>query len=263
MVKVWGWESLILTRSRLSRHEKADFDACRAGLFGWHGHPQGVLDFQGQAIAHLRRAGQGPETLQTLSVALYNQAGYLAQVERFDQAVAAMEEVVAIDERLGLPDLESDRARLEQMRRRREGLPPAPPDPSREEFRQALQAQLEDLPPEAREKAQQFLQQLDQMSPSEWAAFKQASARQALDEQAEQIAAAARQAQQQNSIPGLLPQLEQAAAHLAQNETAGSPHSQLAQFIRAVIALLKNEALPPVPPAYAEKFAALQRDWQN
>ena len=196
-----------------------------------------AVDCQAQAIAYLREEEDTPENLQSLSVALYNYGTYLAQAERLDEAVAALEEVVAIDERLGLPDLDSDRAALERMVRRRDGLPPAEDAPSPEESQEAMQAQLEALPEAERERA-----------------------RQSIVQQAEQIADAARHVHRQDEVSDLLPKLEEAAAHFAQDEEPGSPYDQLAQFTRAVVALLKGESPPPVPDTYAEMFAALKRD---
>jgi hypothetical protein len=86
--------------------------------------------------------------------------------------------------------------------------------------------------------------------------------RQGLEQQAEAIATAARRAHRSRDAATLIPQLEEAAAHYAQDEAPGSPYHHLAQFTRAVITLLQEDdrPLPPVPDAYAEMFAALQRD---
>ncbi len=56
------------------------------------------------------------EALVTLSVLLYNLAGCYQKAGRYDDAVTALEEVVALDERTGHPDLGSDREALEQAR---------------------------------------------------------------------------------------------------------------------------------------------------
>lgn len=75
------------------------------------------------AVAALREAGDDRETLVQLSMTLYNLAMCYARLARFTEAVQALEEVVALDERTGHPDLASDRAVLEQMRQRAAGLP--------------------------------------------------------------------------------------------------------------------------------------------
>ncbi len=56
-----------------------------------------------------------------LSVALYNLAMQLSKADDHAAAVPLLEQVVALDERTGHPDLESDRAALEAMRRRAAG----------------------------------------------------------------------------------------------------------------------------------------------
>lgn len=53
----------------------------------------------------------------TLSVLLYNLAGFYGGAGRQEDAVQALEEVVVLDERTGHPDLESDRQALEAARR--------------------------------------------------------------------------------------------------------------------------------------------------
>jgi hypothetical protein len=44
----------------------------------------------------------------------------------------------------------------------------------------------------------------------------------------------------------------------AKAEGAGEPGAELAQFIRAVIAILTEEPVPPVPAAYAGRLATIQ-----
>jgi hypothetical protein len=68
-------------------------------------------------VAALRQAGDDRDTLVQLSIALYNLAGAHAGQGNYAAAVPLLEEVVALDERTGHPDLESDRATLEQVRR--------------------------------------------------------------------------------------------------------------------------------------------------
>jgi len=64
-----------------------------------------------------REAGEEREVLVRLSVLLFNLAGFYGRVERHEDAVRSLEEVVALDERTGHPDLESDRQALENARR--------------------------------------------------------------------------------------------------------------------------------------------------
>ena len=76
-----------------------------------------AIEAQERAVAHLRSsATEDRDTLVRLSVILYNLAGYYSQAGRWDDAVAAFEEVVALDERTGHEDLASDREALERAR---------------------------------------------------------------------------------------------------------------------------------------------------
>ena len=54
--------------------------------------------------------------------------------------------------------------------------------------------------------------------------------------------------------------LEQAAGQAAQGEAPGSPWLEVAAFCRALVALLKGEPIPPVPPRYAAHFSAVQSE---
>jgi hypothetical protein len=61
-------------------------------------------------------AGSADE-LVTLSVQMFNLADYYTGSERFEEAIRLLEEVVAFDEKLGLPDAESDKQLLAQVRK--------------------------------------------------------------------------------------------------------------------------------------------------
>jgi tetratricopeptide (TPR) repeat protein len=84
------------------------------------GRAEEAVALQARAVAELRRAvaqaGEPREGLVQLSVLLYNLATYHQGARRFDDAVAALEEVVALDERTDHPDLADDRAALDRAR---------------------------------------------------------------------------------------------------------------------------------------------------
>jgi len=228
-----------------------------ARLCDRQGYPAGAAAVQPYAIALLRQ-GRSPEEQQTLSVALYNHAGYLAQLGRLDEAAAAMAEVVALDERLGLADLEQDRAALARLKAQRAGGPPPAPAPagsSLPEWLAALADEAAGLPPEEQVQVRQFIEEAARLSPDEQAAL----ARRQLDDIAEQVAGAALAARQAGQVAELLPQLEAAAAQYAEGEAPGSAYADLAQFVRAVIALLQGTPVEPVAPDYVERLALLRR----
>jgi tetratricopeptide (TPR) repeat protein len=242
---------------------------------------------QEEAVALARQAGEGHDALVALSVQLYNLAGYYRQAGRFDDAVRALEEVVALDERTGHQDLESDRQALDEARRlaamppgereRSQGGPPdtmpipmeALPPALRHEL-QALAAQLERAGPEGRAALEGRIQAalargLEAMSPEERANLQAAAHAAARWDQIESLADQARDAAiaalRGEGEPGpLAQQLEEVAAQAADGEEPGSPWDELAGYLRAVAALLRGEPAPPVPAAYAAHLAAVQAE---
>ena len=194
---------------------------------------------QQEAVALARGAGSERDDLVRLSVLLFNLGGYYSEAGDYAAAVAALQEVVALDERTGYPDLESDRATLEQARQMAALSP---------EERAALAAA-----------AKQAAEQLAAMSEDERAGVMAAAQR----AQIEQLATQARDAtlaalRGETDRAGLAAQLEHVAGQAADGEAPGSPWLDVAGFIRAAAALLRGEPLPPVPAAYAGQFAALQ-----
>jgi tetratricopeptide (TPR) repeat protein len=194
---------------------------------------------QQEAVALARGAGSERDDLVRLSVLLFNLGGYYSEAGDYAAAVAALQEVVALDERTGHPDLESDRATLEQARQMAALSP---------EERAALAAA-----------AKQAAEQLAAMSEDERAGVMAAAQR----AQIEQLATQARDAtlaalRGETDRAGLAAQLEHVAGQAADGEAPGSPWLDVAGFIRAAAALLRGEPLPPVPAAYAGQFAALQ-----
>ncbi|HMQ56751.1 MAG TPA: hypothetical protein PKD98_32020, partial [Anaerolineae bacterium] len=245
--------------STLATVEVINFALSLARLFDRHHQPAQAVALQNEATARLRQ-DDSPQAQQTLSVALYNQAGYLAQLERLAEAVAAMEEVVAIDERLGLADLEADRAALAQYRRRLAGEPdPPPPAPEGDQLLADLRRQLAQAPPAEQPHLQAFIEQVEALSPAEQAAIAHDLARRQVEAQADQVIQAALAAHQAGQVVHLRPELEQVAAHFAAGESSGSAYANLAQFIRAVLALLDGQAPEPVAPEYVERLAEVQR----
>ena len=76
-----------------------------------------AVETQERVVAHMRVKAQSADDLVALSAQMFNLADYYTGVERFDDAIRLLEEVVALDERMSLPDAESDRQTLEQARR--------------------------------------------------------------------------------------------------------------------------------------------------
>ncbi|HUW10312.1 MAG TPA: tetratricopeptide repeat protein, partial [Anaerolineae bacterium] len=248
----------------------------RARAAGQAGDAAGAAAAQEEAVALARQAGEEREALVTLSVLLYNLAGYYQRAGRHDDAVAALEEVVALDERTGHSDLESDRETLERARqlarlspdeRARLEAASAGQDAALPHILSALDEQLARLPPDERAQLEARLRQLagewEGMSPEEQAQQLAAMLAGGQRQQIESFAAQAREgaiAALRGEIERgpLLERIEQVAAQAAEGEEPGSPRDDLAAYLRAVVALLRGQPVPPVPASYAAHLAAIQ-----
>jgi tetratricopeptide (TPR) repeat protein len=180
-----------------------------------------------------RQAGEGREALVALSVALFNLGIYYQQADRHDQAVRALEEVVALDERTGHPDLEQDREALRSAR------------------------MLAAMSPEERERLRGFAAQAEQtmaqMTPEEHAALEQASVEQMLHTMAGQIGEAASAALRgQVDRAELMDRLKELARQLSGDEQLGAARHDAIAYVQAIVALLNNRPVPNIPAAYKE-----------
>jgi pyruvate/2-oxoglutarate dehydrogenase complex dihydrolipoamide acyltransferase (E2) component len=249
------------------------------------GRAEEAVAAQEQAVALARaQAGEAEadsseqrEALVRLSVLLYNLSGYCQAAGRHEEAVAALEGVVALDERTGHPDLASDREALEAARRlarmspeEREALQAvSTPDGNLAsgDMRAQIEAQLAQLPPEERAQAEAaaraFLQRWEGMSEEEqaeqWARMQAAGRREQIDTLADQardgaIAVLRGEAEREP----LIEWIERVAGQAAEGEEPGSPWLELAAYLRAVVALLCGERAPEVPARYAGHVAAVR-----
>ncbi len=184
-----------------------------------------AIQYQEQAVSLAREAGEGRDELVRLSVLLYNLAGFYQKAERHDDAVKAMEEVVAIDEQTGHQDLESDRETLETLRR------------------------IAALTPEEREQLRQQAEE-EQESPIENAANQVRDAG---------LAYVRKQAPKRD----VLQMLEGASKQMKGGESAGSAWLEVAALCDALAALIKEESIPPVPAAYASHFSTVQSEMKT
>ena len=212
--------------------------------------PQEAIDLQEKAVNLMREVAQDRDALVQLSVMLYNLAGYYAKAGRFQDAVKAMEEVVALDERTGHPDLESDRQVLAHFRtlaamppQQRQALLAAESAPEQGEGEPVA---LEDLPEEVQAQLLTALRQLEELGPQGM-----------LVAQTRDAAIAVLRGQA--PADALLAQIEPLAAQIHANEPEGSAWGEAARFLDAVIALLRGQTPPPVPTRYAREFAEIQR----
>jgi len=97
-----------------------------AKLFDWHNRIDLALPLQTEGVNLLKveaksQSDQG--VFRDLSIALFNLALFQAQIEQFAEAVVMLEQVVALSRRFWPHDLVFDQACLENMKRKRDGLP--------------------------------------------------------------------------------------------------------------------------------------------
>jgi hypothetical protein len=178
-----------------------------------------AIEAQEQAVAHLRStAADDRDTLVSLSVLLYNLAQYYSQAERWHDAVTALAEVVTLDERTGHEELASDRAALEQAQRMAAATPE---ECSRLEAGADALAQIQALADQARDAAIAVLRgEFDRHT--------------------------------------LLALLDETAERAAADESPDAPWAQLAAYLRAVAALLRDEPTRTVPAAFAAHLDAIE-----
>lgn len=148
-------------------------EAAQRGDFG------NAVEVQERVVAHIRLKAQTPDDVVTLGVQMFNLADYYTGVERFEEAIRLMEEVVALDERIGHPDIDSDRQMLAQVRQ----LAGMSPDARRQFYASTPQSQptvsylsdpvkelvdqLDGLSPEEKEDLQKLVREMHGLPPEE------------------------------------------------------------------------------------------------
>ena len=203
---------------------------------------------QRQAIALLKaqpdvQQGQR-DALVTLSVLLYNLAGYYGKAGRHTDAVRALEEVVALDEQTGHEDLSSDRQALAQAQARASGQAETIPDEA-------------ELSPEQREQMEAVKQALAGMSEEERQAVLQRAQLQQVADQARDAAIAVQRGQ--GDREALTAKLDEVAAQVIEDETEDSVWHELTDYLLALSALLRGQKARSVPAQYAAHFVAVQQ----
>ena len=221
-----------------------------------------------QAVELMREAGDGRDELVTLSVMLFNLAGYYQQAGRHDEAVQALEEVVALDEQTGHEDLESDRQALATARRM------AAMTPEEREAMSGAGGLLASLSPEQRAELEakaaesgqsvealleQITQQMQNMSPEERSAMESAARQQMLESLADQTRDAAISALRgEADAAELARSLRELAGQINDDQSLGSSRSEMVEYLRALAAFLDGQPPPRVPTVYAARFSAVQ-----
>jgi len=138
-----------------------------------------AAETQERVVVQARLKAQSADDLLTLSVQMFNLADYYTGLERWDEAIRLMEEVVALDEKIGHPDIESDRQMLEQVRR----LAGMTPDARRQFYSNTPQseptmsyladpvkdllAQIDNVSDEERAELEKLMREMSGLSPEE------------------------------------------------------------------------------------------------
>jgi hypothetical protein len=240
-----------------------------------------AIQFQEQAVSLAREKEsreQGVENRQTLAAQLVNLAQYYGKAEQHEEAVAFFEEALKVGEESRHPQVDVIRQMLEAAKNAASLSPeeraqlqnanqsaPAGGGGEQDDFESQLQAQLAGLPPEQRAEAEAQIRkayaEFQRMSPEEQAAVLDGQRRAQVENAVEQIRAAG-VAYFRKQVPkrDVLQMLEGASRQIKQGESAGSPWLPAAALCDCVIALIKEEPVPPVPSAYAGQFAAVQSE---
>ncbi len=182
-----------------------------------------AVSYQTQAITQLRQ----PKDAQNLAAQLFNLAGYLQDLGKYDEAVTVLREVVQIDAHLGLPDLAQDQAMLE----RAEQLAAMSPDERATLESESLK--YLDLTPEERQ--QEIQQQIE-------------VGLQQIATQVTQTAVAT--IQSGGNRVELITGIETAVARIAYDESLGPTRAALVTFLRAVIDILQGQEPRTVTDKY-------------
>ena len=241
---------------------------------------QSAIQYQEQAVAIAREMGNG----QVLTVQLVNLAQYYGKAERHDEAVALFEEALKVGNESGHPQVDVIRKMLEEAKniasltpeereQLRQQADEEQESPNEENgFEAQLQAQLAQLPPEKRAEAEAQIRkayaEFQRMSPEEQARALQVANDQSNRAQIDNAANQARDAglayvRKQAPKRDVLQMLEGASKQMKDGESAGSPWLEVAALCDALVALIKEESIPPVPAAYASHFSAVQSEMKK
>ena len=240
-----------------------------------------AIQYQEQAVSLAREMGNG----QALTAQLVNLAQYYGKAERHDEAVLLFEEGLKVGEESGHPQVDVIRKMLESAKRiaslspeeRERALTPDPsPQNGRgeeeDDFETQLQTQLAQLPPEKRAEAETQIRkayaEFQRMSPEEQARALQVANDQSNRAQIDNSADKARDAglayvRRQAPKKDIVVYLTEMSQKAAEGEKPGSPWSDVASLCNALIALIKEEPVPPVPAVYAGHFSAVQSEMKK
>ncbi|MCA9995983.1 MAG: tetratricopeptide repeat protein [Anaerolineales bacterium] len=226
------------------------------------GEGETAVSLQEEAVALAQALGNSVPALTQLGILLHNLAGYYQDAERYDDAVAAMEGVVALDEQIDAPELAEDQATLKQLRE----LAAMPPQ-ARAELLAAAQAtasqlaQMSDAEKQSlAESVQRANENLASMNPAERQMAMLGAAKETMAQLAKQVretAVAVQRGQQHKSI--LLAQTKQLRDQIGDNTRFGVARYDFVAYLDVVEALVSGNPVKSIPKPYQAHVKAIRK----
>lgn len=202
------------------------------------GRLEKAITLQETAVSTLRQMEEDEDSLMTISVLLHNLAGYYQDAGRFNDAVTALEEVVAIDRRIDHPDLPHDQQALAQAR----------------QLAAMTSAELAAL----EEQAERAAVRLTSMSKSEQEMARANILHTAMRALAQDVRDAAISARKNSQSTGALAaRIELALAKIREETALGDDRQELVDYFESVVAILRDQPPQTISPAYAQDIEAI------
>jgi tetratricopeptide (TPR) repeat protein len=202
------------------------------------GRLEKAITLQETAVSSLRQMEESEDSLMTISILLHNLAGYYQDAGRFNDAVTALEEVVAIDKRIDHPDLPHDQQALAQAR----------------QLATMTSTELAEL----EEQAERAAVRLTSMSKSEQEMARASILHTAMRALAQDVRDAAISARKNSQPTGALAaRIELALAQIREETALGDNRQELVEYFESVVAILRDQSPQTIPPAYAQDIEAI------
>lgn len=202
------------------------------------GRLEKAITLQETAVSTLRQMEEDEDSLMTISVLLHNLAGYYQDAGRFNDAVTALEEVVAIDRRIDHPDLPHDQQALAQAR----------------QLAAMTSAELAAL----EEQAERAAVRLTSMSKSEQEMARANILHTAMRALAQDVRDAAISARKNSQSTGALAaRIELALAKIREETALGDDRQELVDYFESVVSILRDQPPQTISPAYAQDIEAI------
>ena len=221
-----------------------------------------AVSIQEEAVALAQVLGNSVPALTQLGILLHNLAGYYQDAERYDDAVVAMEGVVALDEQIGAPELAEDQATLKQLCELAAMAPQARADLLAAAQATAAQlAQMSDAEKQSlADSVQRAHENLAAMNPAERQIAMLGAAKEAMAQLAKQVretAVAVQRGQQHKAV--LLAQTKQLRDQIGNNTRFGIARYDFVAYLDVVEALVHGNPVKSIPKSYQADVKAIRK----